>query len=97
VKNRFQAFAFKWVNLYRYPSGMATTPLQTVGRVHELNPVVDPQLESAWFQTLSLSREKAGFKVLLSKFDLYRYKTAPFDLTRRVKAELYRLNSVFDP
>jgi hypothetical protein len=35
---------------------------------------VDPWLESAWFQPLSLHSE-TGFKVLLSTCNLYRYST----------------------
>jgi hypothetical protein len=46
VRNRFQAFAFKWVNLYRY--GVGDGLLEVVGTrwgLYELNPVV-PELES---------------------------------------------------
>jgi hypothetical protein len=41
--------------------------------LYKSNPVVDPQLETAWFQPSSLSSESPGFKVCFFKCNLDRY------------------------
>jgi hypothetical protein len=60
VKNRFQSLPFK-CNLQRYIAALAEPGKTTIyvvfedrgGAVYKLNPV-DPAIESAWFQPLSL-------------------------------------------
>jgi hypothetical protein len=60
----FQAFAFKWVNLYRYGEGFydaINAEAELVppgGGLYNLNPI-DPELETAaFFQPLNLKCEK---------------------------------------
>jgi hypothetical protein len=71
----FQAFAFKWVNLYRYSSvedlkkkaHSAEEDLDEAG-LRTLTPH-DPQLKGAWFQTLTLEHQ-SWFQVVPFKMQL---------------------------
>jgi hypothetical protein len=74
---------------------LVTALIAAVG-LYRSNPV-DPQLETAWFQPLSLPLDpswKTGYKLCSFKCNLYRYTAAGIETERAVG--LCTLNQV-DP